>query len=118
MEELLAFHVWDDRGQDPDEQHHEIVFATDGISAMMKSESYLNRGEIGDTKAERTPEYDQFSTTQKVPKEEMIKYSWTFECDGCYRWVGEEGFCFKDEIYCEECQGKLKVVDDKVMFDE
>ncbi|PGZ39384.1 hypothetical protein COE56_31190 [Bacillus anthracis] len=104
---MLAFHVWDETGQDADEKQHQIVFAENEKEAILKSDAYDMSGYFEDIVAERQPHFDKFADSKKVPMKEMIKHGWMFECKVCYRFA-DQGEIVNEELYCDDCIEKAK----------
>lgn len=111
MTELKAYSVLE-----TDENTGGIVFAKSNIEARRNGSAEFGTGELGGWSVHRAPWADAFSPGP-VPKVEMVKAGWHFECWHCGRRISSDEYDDNDdpieftpvelgeEIFC--CQGCL-----------
>jgi hypothetical protein len=113
---LKAFYTYD-----PDHEHCEIVFAGNRNLARQSCEArdWCDYIDIG---ARRLPHFDKYAEQGYVPKEELLKDGWWFECMVhhfreqlnnnklyCTKHVYEEdAVIIEDKVICKECAEKLR----------
>lgn len=101
-----AFIVQDEPGTN----HVNIVFATSRGNAIYKSDAYSEYGyPFIYIRALRRPQYDIYAPAGYVPKEELLKDGWWFECHGrkesghrCLNVLTEDNkpLVVDEQVYC------------------
>lgn len=111
---LKAFYTYD-----PDHEHCEVVFAENRNQAKQSCEA-RNWCDYIDIGARRLKHFDKYADQGVVPKEELLKDGWWFECQihhfrdkfdykvFCTKYVYEEdAVIIEDVVICKECASKV-----------
>ncbi|PWK05324.1 hypothetical protein [Tumebacillus permanentifrigoris] len=102
---LKAYLVTEDDGD-----NSEIVFAhTNGQAKLIGLGRDWSYGEFTEMRALRRPEYDRYAEQGWVPKEELLKDGWWFDCHCGYARRDFNAIVIREDVYCEKCQHKAQV---------
>lgn len=95
-------------------EYGNIVFAEKRSQAILSSEA-IEWNEYIDCRASRKPQFDKYAELGYVPKEELLKDGWWFECCG-YKEKGtnhqrrcmticreDDAIVIDEHVYCKDC---------------
>jgi len=88
------------------EESTELVWHNHGLAAKRLLAEALNC-EFNEVNCQRTPEFDEYASTEKVPDEVLLNLGWWLSCRKglcSNRVTGEERYTIQDgQVHCENC---------------